>query len=50
MEICGMYIQGLKLLFHHTPKMLYWVEIWGHFSTVNSLSCSINQFEMIPAL
>jgi len=23
MEICGMHIQGMKLLFHHIPKMLY---------------------------
>jgi len=29
-----MHIQGMKLLFHHIPKMLYWVEIlclWGPF-------------------
>jgi len=25
-------------------------DCWGHFSTVNSLSCSRNQFELIQAL
>lgn len=43
-------------LFHHISKGLYCIEMdfrlwfWGPLSTINSFSCSLNQFEMIWSL
>jgi len=53
LQICRLHIHNVNLPFHHISKVLYWTEIWwlwSHLSTVNSLSCSRNQFEMIWAL
>lgn len=41
---CWVHIHDGNYPFHH--KMLHWFDCWGHFRTVNLLSCSRNHFEM----
>ncbi len=56
LQICRLLIHDVNLPFHHTPKVLYWIEIWwlwrpfGKVATIMSPSCSRNQSEMIWAL
>lgn len=28
LQICRLHIYDANLPFHHTPKVLYWIEIW----------------------
>ena len=54
LQICCLHIHDVNLPFHHIPQrcsigLRFW-DCGGHWSTVNSLSCSRNQFEMIWAL
>jgi len=28
LQICWLLIHDVNLLFHHIPKLLYWIEIW----------------------
>lgn len=51
MQICQMLLHDVNLPFHHVPKVLYWIGLRSsdcgyHWSTVNSLACSRNQFEL----